>query len=201
MAWSPKQQILALKASSAAGWDSTQRYLVMRYVGCPVPKGADNPSIKAPGNTNSSFELYMAQAESFAAQRGTSAKMPLPSPSSGASWREVTGRRFSREARLIVSIATEAAERLPAKFDAGFLAGFVARMTGGDSPDLSGRFTPARSPEDLDEAQIYRVIEGLKAWVLREFKAAGLMPRSFTPPKWWSPERAAGARTRNGAAA
>jgi hypothetical protein len=192
MTWSPSQQKLAVKAASLAGWTDAQRYLAMRHVGCPcaaagAPPGRASrpaqPSVKHPGNTQDHYELYMAIAESSAAARGTAAKFPRPAASNGAeSWTELTQRRTARTIAAIERIAAEAMQRLPDVFRPGFLAGFIQRMTMNDRPELCGGGMVPLSLPDCDEAQLYRIHEGLKAWAGREFLARDQRPGTFTIP-------------------
>lgn len=171
MTWSATQQRLAVMAARSAGWTEAQRYMAMRYVGCPI-----GPSVKSPGNTNRHFELYMAIAESHARMIGNT----IRAPKGQQSWHAAASSARTRTLHLIDGIAAEAERRLPAVYQPGFLAGFIARMTANDPAEFAGAALRPRTLNDCDDAQLYRIIEGLKAWVSREFLKRDMRPESFT---------------------
>lgn len=201
MTWSQKQRLLFLKASGLAGWNDQQRYLAMRAVGCPcvattIP-GFDaraglqsRPSIKAPGNTHEMFAAVMSLAESSARTRGAMMSR-FPRPASGRvdsgqpTWRDAAMDTASRLIHKAREIWREAQERMPGKFFGGdeALDAFARRVTAADASQFPDHFMAA--PQDLDgcdAAQACRVVEGLRAWVGRDFYAAGINPRSFVIP-------------------
>ena len=60
---------------------------------------------------------------------------------------------------------------------------FARRVTAADASQFPDHFMAA--PQDLDAcdaAQACRVVEGLRAWVGRDFYAAGINPRTFVIP-------------------
>lgn len=179
MTWSTTQQRIAVMASRSAGWTDEQRYMAMRYVGCPSSSGG--PSVKSPGNTNRHFELYMAIAESHAKMIGNT----IRPPKGQQSWHAAAGGASSRgrTVHLANGIAAEAERRLPAVYQPGFLGGFITRMTMNDPAEFAGAALRPRTIEDCDDAQAYRIIEGLKAWVSREMLKRDLLHESFAITK------------------
>lgn len=173
MTWSSTQQRMAVMAARSAGWTDEQRYMAMRYVGCPTADGS--PSVKSPGNTNRHFELYMAIAEGHARMIGNAVR----SPKGQESWHAAASSSRTRTLHLAKGIAAEAQRRIPEVFAEGFLSGFVKRMTANDPAEFAGAALQPRSIDDCDDAQTYRIIEGLKAWVAREMLKRDLFPESF----------------------
>lgn len=195
MTWSEKQTRIFLRAANLAGWNDAQRYTAMRACGCPLVKGTagrgqatdvvPRPSVKSPGNTHEMFAAVMMLAESCARTRG-SYNGRFPRPGSHDDWIAAsydTAQRLHHKARAVWA---EAQERMPGRFFGGdeAMRGFVARVCGKDPETFGGLF--AAAPEHLhecDAAQAVRVVEGLRAWVGREFYRAGLTPRSFVIPR------------------
>lgn len=176
--WSRAQQVLAHRAAAAAGWNATQRYIAMTHCGCPKDAGLGRPSATHRRNSRWSWECYMALAEASAKGRG--AGQLMPPTLSGCSWHEAAERQRRHVADKIERVAAELTEAVPDVFAAGFLAGFIARMTARDDASLTfGR--EARCLDDLDDGQRYRVLEGLKAWGGRELARRGLRPLTFAP--------------------
>lgn len=179
MSWSKSQQIAIHKAAKAAGWNPQQRYIAMRHAGCPNLRDSGSggrPSVSHPRNSNRHYELVMVLAEAQALTRGLGDDMPRPGR--GGFWKDSASDQRWREIEAVRKIAHEAIERMPKTFDPYFLAGFIARMTRHDDKG----FASVACPKDLtecDEGQIYRIHEGLKAWVGRELADRGMAPRSF----------------------
>lgn len=210
MSWTEKQRKLFLIACGLAGWNDPQRYIAMRACGCPCivaggrpraskprpdsgpgPETQDpRPSVLSPGNTHEMFAAVMSLAEASARTRGAPMiRFPMPGRgdlSEPRTWRDAaldTADRLRHKAR---EIWAEAHQRMPGKFkgDEESLDAFVRRQTGGDTRDYPEHF--ACAPETLDAcdaAQACRVVEGLKAWIGRDFFAAGIHPRSFVIPQ------------------
>lgn len=190
--WSRSQRIHALRAAVAAGWNDRQRYMAMRHAGCPDDRAINRPTISNPRNSQDAFEAFMAIAEASALSIGNGAKMPRPAR--GGLWRDAAAQRADRTRRLIESIAREASERMPIIFKPGFLPGFIERQTKNDPPEFTLGGLP-RTARDLDEGQAYRVLEGLRAWVGRQFVRADIVPHSFTIPPHVRRALAAAARS------
>lgn len=178
MGWSDKQTTLFLRASNMAGWNDQQRYMAMVHVGCPLLASERRPSVKHRGNSQQSFELVMALAESQAEIREVDMRK-FPQPSRGT-WRELSQQQQTRMRGLITRIAHEAVTELPEKFLPNFLSGFILRMTQKDSREMAALDHNPSELEFCDEGQLYRILEGLKAWVGREFDRVDRSPRSFT---------------------
>ncbi|MBL0920721.1 MAG: hypothetical protein IBJ10_01190 [Phycisphaerales bacterium] len=184
-AWSKSQTIMLLRAATCAGWNDAQRHIAMRHAGCPNDE-KDKPSVKHPRNTQAQFEIVMALAEAQAAERHALDKFPLPNQKGVQhgvrGWRDVAAAGRSRSLRFAEAIWAEAAERIPEIFGKpSALRGFIARQTRNDPPSI----TLGREAEwlgDLDEGQLYRVTEGLRAWVGREFLVRDIEPKSFRIP-------------------
>lgn len=192
--WTPTQRKCFVIASTKAGWNDDQRYMAMRYAGCPLDKSTKRPSVKHPGNRDAQFEALMALAESAAIARGER----VHPPRGKRSWSEASARGRERLAGLACAIAEEARLRMPAQFDAGLLPWMVERITRSDLPDLQGGFG-AGPTDDLrrcDAHQVHRVVEGLRAYVGRYFHRAGIVPNSFTIPP--AAKRAAESEERRG---
>lgn len=179
------QRRLFLAACGAAGVDEAQRYLIMRYAGCPNKHGTDRPSLTCGWNRARHFELAMSVVESLARARG--AQCPPPRAlgngrkSKMRSWAEVADDNSHGQRALIAAIAREAVLRVPDVFAADFLNGFIERQTRRDD-ELHHGLGSRRDLDELDPPQLYRVHEGLKAWVGRAFLARGLSPHSFAIP-------------------
>lgn len=183
--WSHAQRNLLLKAVNLAGWTDQLRYVAMRACGCPlVGSSPSRPSVKATANTHEQFAAVMMLAESAAKTRGKGASFPKPGGDADT-WTEASLDTSSRVRDLIRRIWAEAHAKMPAKFPGteAALTGFVERQTKGDAEDYKGFFEFA--PANLDEcdlAQCTRVLEGLKAWVGREFYRCGIRPQTFYIP-------------------
>lgn len=173
MAWTDRQQRCAIAAASKAGWNDMQRYIAMRHAGCAKTQSGQ-VSLKNPKNPHKAFEQYMAIAESAAALNG----QEIYPPKGKASWSAVVEGESSRTLRLIESIWAEGCTKLNRKFVKGGLEGFVERMT---SKDLTpcGMPLATNTLGHCDSAQLYRILEGLKAWVAREFVEHGIAPTTF----------------------
>lgn len=187
MPWTSKQQTMALMASNAAQWTDTQRHIAMVHVGCPLRdegfgkgKNGRRPSIKNPMNSQREFELFMALAESAARALHRGDMMPRPHRSTGKdSWSDVVRDIAAPMRRKIEALWTEAQERLPTKFRPGEpLDAFVQRQTMRDDTRFGAGHTP-RTLLECDESQLYRILEGLKPWITREFRAHGMVPWSI----------------------
>jgi len=174
MTLSAKQIRIAGMAARSAGWDDGRRYLALRHAGCPET-ATGQPSARNGRNTQRSFEIYMALAETSALIEGDR----IPGPRAGGTWRDAASRASSRMTRMIRNIESECIERLPYVFHRGFLPGFIARMTSSDEEEFSCLGASPVTVDDLDGGQAHRVLEGLKAWTLRELRRRGLRPRSF----------------------
>lgn len=180
MSWSDAQKRMFLTAATAAGWNDQQRYMAMRHAGCPDTER--NPvSVRNRFNNQSHFELCMDLAESSAGMNGRT----VPRPRHVPSWRHHVQMQRDRQATLIAAIWSEAQSRLPVVFRSGGLDGFVRRMTCRDAERAAEQGLPIApiQPEDIgecDPGQMYRIHEGLKKWVAREFIQRGLEPESFT---------------------
>jgi hypothetical protein len=178
---------MALAAKNAANWNDATRHMAMLHCGCPladigfgVGKGGRRPSIKHPQNTQRHFELFMALAEASAKAMHRGAMMPRPSHSAGKeSWAEVVQDQAAPMRHKIETIWAEAQERLPEQFRPGEpLDKFVQRQTMNDDTRF-GRIDAPRTLNECDEAQLYRILEGLKAWIRRALAQHGMRPFSF----------------------
>lgn len=178
MGWSEKQTTVFLRAANMAGWNQQQRYMAMVHVGCPLLASDKRPSVKHRGNSQQSFELVMAFAESQAEIREVDMEK-FPQPQRGT-WRKLGQDQHARMRDLITRIAHEAVTELPEKFGPRFLAGFIMRMTQNDSGHMAALYPNPAELEQCDEGQLYRVLEGLKAWVGREFTRVNRTPKSFS---------------------
>lgn len=175
MPWTERQQRCAVMAASKAGWNDEQRYIAMLHCGCPKsPSG--QVSLKNKNNPHDAFEQYMALAESAAEARGERIYPPKGQPS----WRAVADGKRTRTIKLIESIWAEGCARLNAKLDADGLDGFVLRMTQRDQSPCGVPLAHHRLA-DCDGGQLYRILEGLKGWIGREFAERGVTPETFTP--------------------
>ncbi len=177
MGWTPKQCKLIHIAANLAGWNPQQRYMVMAHHGCPLMHSTNVPSVTHKGNTQRSYELVMAAAEASAMTRGADMSR-FPRPAKGT-WRELSEQEFLRTRHLIQAIAHEAVVELPEKFIPNFLSGFIIHQTKGDKESAAAITHRPTCLEDCDEGQLYRIVEGLKAWVGRAFIAASIKPKSF----------------------
>ena len=173
MAWTQKQQRCAIAASGKAGWNDMQRYIAMRHAGCAKTQSGQ-VSLKNPKNPHKAFEQYMAIAESAAALNG----QQIYPPNGKESWSAVVDAESSRTLRLIESIWAEGCKKLNRKFIEGGLEGFVERMTKLDTTTC-GMPLVTDNLNHCDSAQLYRILEGLKAWVAREFVEHGIAPTTF----------------------
>lgn len=177
MTWSAKQQRLSVIAANRARWNDQQRYMAMRFVGCPVDKAKDRPSVKHPRNDNDHFRLYMALAESHAGMHSVG---EFPQPGRGQTWQQVAADRAAPMRRMVEAIAAEAVRRIPDIYSPDFLAGFIDRMTRNDPDEFAGCTGRPTCPAECEEGQLYRVLEGLKAWVGRAMLKRDMRPESFT---------------------
>lgn len=180
MSWTKKQIMRFHIACGLAGWNDQQRYVAMKHVGCPLMHSEKRPSVSHSRNSQWSYDLIMALAESHAASRGADMSR-FPQPAHGT-WREISGQKAERMARFVEAIAGEAKEKLPEKFLPNFLGGFVMRMTEKDTGEFSSQTSRPQSLRECDEGQLYRILEGLKAWVAREFHRVGREPSTFDSP-------------------
>lgn len=178
MTWSKPQRTTFLAAARKAGWSSEQRYMVMRYAGCPDDPVTGRPSAAAVANNNRHFRVCMAIAE--AAVHGQGGQLRPPKES--ASWDAACNDGRANEAALARAIAREAAERLPGVFDAGLLAAAVRHVADYTSHPLLPGVKPERL-EQCDWATTHRVTECLRAWVGRRFAEVGWEPRTFKIPR------------------
>ncbi len=178
MPWSKSQNIMLQKAAKAAGWNSEQRYMAMRYVGCRDAKGKGRPSATGPSNTQDQFELIMALAYQHASMN--KAGHAVPAPRSGT-WSDAAEAIGARVRRKIEDVWMEASQRISDVFHPRGLDGFVIRQTKNDPAEFSFDDSP-RSLEECDTAQLYRILEGLKGWIGREMLRRGLTPSTFEIP-------------------
>lgn len=178
MSWTKRQITRFHIACGLAGWNAQQRYVAMAHVGCPLTHAENRPSVSHIRNSQDSYELVMALAESHAASRGANMRK-FPQPAQGT-WREKSAAKAERTMRLIEAIAFEAVTELPEKFLPNFLSGFVQRMTTKDHGEFSSNTSRPESVRDCDEGQLYRILEGLKEWVGREFDRVDRLPSSFS---------------------
>ena len=180
MRWSKPQQIMLHKAAKLAEWNEKMRYIAMRHAGCPNDRAKGRPSITHSGNTQRQFELVMSIAEGQWLGLGGAGEFPRPRDAKR--WSDITAQTREPMMRFAREIWAEARERRPERFDAGGLDGFVQRMA--SRTDARVMFQP--SPRTLDEvhdpALLHRILEGLKAWVGREFIQNDITPRSFKIP-------------------
>ncbi|MEN0021586.1 MAG: hypothetical protein AAF747_11985 [Planctomycetota bacterium] len=173
--WSDAQRFSVYTACKQAGWNSEQRHLAMKHVGCPVDSKLGRCTTKHARLTNTQFELLMELAEACAAQRGTAVKPPREV----RSWRELVGKQGLPLMRKAETIAREAHERQPKVFGPKLLDGMIERVT---MHDLGEFAAPACSLQECDAGQLRRVVEALKQYVGREFARRGLTPGSFEIP-------------------
>lgn len=195
MAWSKSQCIFIHRATKAAGWNADQRYIAMRHAGCPcVSKGANGtmrPSVNTMGNTQHQFELVMSIAEGHWRMNGTPGE--FPASRSGESWERLASRNNSQTLYKVREIWAEARERLPETFAPHGLDGFVQRMTKNHDDLLAFQAKPMTIDDVRDPATLYRIVEGLKGWVGREFCTRGMKPRSFALPRYLTKRSESGA--------
>lgn len=184
MPWSHKQRVMFLRACKAGQINAQQRYVILNHAGCPSSErdlpGVKRPSVKDSRNTQRQFELCMALAERSAISLGAGDE--VPSPKGGGTWDEVASDQSAGIRHKINEIWVEARTRAPGIFKEGGLEGFIKRMTARDAKGFPTQ-GPVEHALDCDDAQLYRVLEGLKAWIGREFARAGLVPNSFELPK------------------
>lgn len=189
MGWSRTQQTMFFLACTAAGWNDAQRYIVLRHAGCPERQRAANkgagvksegerrPSASEPRNTQAQFEICMAIAEAAARERGRGAD--VPQPANARTWGDIEQNARERMIRLVESIWFELVTSMPDVFHASGLVGFVRRMTSCDDRSI----TLGCAPDALagcDAGQLYRILEGVKAWGTRECLRRDIRPRTFT---------------------
>lgn len=194
MAWSKSQIITIHQAAKAADWNTAQRYIAMKHVGCPLlGKTGDKdrrPSVSHPRNTNTHFDLLMALAESHALMQGRGDMMPRRRAGKKDGrhfWSDAAVDHAHRMRQLAQRIAEEARLRMPTEFGTDFLEGFIVRMTHADDASVTGGAGVARPRHLLacDEGQCYRIVEGLKAWVGRKLAERGMTPHCF---EWRAPK-------------
>ena len=174
MGWTERQQRCAIAAASRAGWNDMQRYTAMLHCGCPkCPKG--QVSLKNKANPHAAFEQYMALAESSAAQIGER----IYPPKGFSSWAQVVDASRTRVIHLINEICEEGRLVLNKHLGDGGLDGFAQRMTRRDQSPCGMPLAKERLV-DCDGGQLYRIVEGLKGWLGREFVDRGIEPASFT---------------------
>jgi len=184
MAWSRKQQVLAVRAANAAGWTPRQRYMVMTSVGCVVTsimimrdRRVSRPSVKHARNTNRQFELYMELAEISAIAHG-SAHL-IGSPAAHDTWGDAARAASDRVIGKIYLMFYEAEERIPSVIGEDAIEGFVVRMTRANTWPIG---EPRDELKHCTGAQIYRIMEGARAWLGREYVKRGMTPQTFTIP-------------------
>lgn len=175
--WSSKQQQMVHTATRKAGWDSGERYLVMRHCGCPVDPKTKQPSVKHPDNTHEQFRLLMSFIEPVAAQRGD----PIFPPRDHESWMACVNDAAAKLRWRIGGLCDEAVRVLPHLFDDGLAEHAVRHCAKHDTVG----FLPAQPDtlEQCDMPTLIRVYECLRAWVGREFAKAGKKPRTFGIPR------------------
>lgn len=180
MAWTKPQRGCFMRACGpgGAGWTDSQRYIAMRHCGCPLDAKTRKPSVGHARNDDRMFERCMALAERHAAGLGRT--VDPPRGGNGRSWSDAAARSNARMVEKITAIADELVRRVAAKFDPGFLPGYIERMTKNDSA-ITLAPTP-RSLDACDEGQLYRILEGLKAWGGREMLDRGITPSTFIIP-------------------
>lgn len=186
--WTDAMRQVFIRACNAAGLDQAQRYLVMRYAGCPEDRELLRPSVTHPANTTRQWQSCMSLAEAHANQQRRGDLMPRPR--NADTWYDVVQQEVALEASLLRRIEAEAVSLAPDKFSPGFALGCAQRMAHGSPAWLTGGVEPA-SLEQLDEALMYRTVELVKAWVQRELGARGLTPTTFRAysPRAYSPRQ------------
>jgi hypothetical protein len=178
MAWTKPQRGCFMRAAAIAGWADPQRYIVMRHCGCPLDAKTRKPSVSHQRNDDRMFERCMAVAERHAA--GNGAAIDPPRGGNGRTWSDCAARSNARMVEKIEAIADELVRRVASKFEPGFLAGYIERMTRHDAGVTLA--PPPRSLDACDEGQLYRILEGLKAWGGREMLDRGITPTTFIIP-------------------
>jgi hypothetical protein len=169
-----------MRACAIAGWTDPQRYIVMRHCGCPLDGKTRKPSVGHARNDDRMFERCMAVAERHAAGIGRTVDPPRGAPGGRRTWSDAAARSNARMVEKINAIADELVRRVASKFDPGFLPGYIERMT---RHDAGVTLAPApRTLEHCDEGQLYRILEGLKAWGGREMLDRGITPTTFIIP-------------------
>lgn len=178
MTWSKLQRTTFLAAATKAGWTADQRYMVMRYAGCPSDIVIKRPTVSAVGNSHRHFRECMAIAESACAQAGVT----LRPPREGPSWNAACSDTRSEEEAFIRRVADEAVRRLPVHYDEGLIRWAVRHV----SSEHSNPLLPGVKPETLEQCDgptVHRVAECLRAFVGRKFLECGLEPQSFEVPR------------------
>lgn len=179
MTWTRAQRVCFMRACAQAELTDPMRYILMRHAGCPLKGSPPRPSISHAANDNGMFERCMAIVERHAAGLGHEVRPPKGQ----RSWAQSAANSGKRMVHKIRAIAAECVERIPEVFDEGFLAGFISRMTKHDEYSVTLRTHAPGSLEECDEGQLYRILEGLRAWGGREFARRGVHPRSFVVPR------------------
>lgn len=184
MSWTRAQQIRFLSATNAAGCNSEQRYMIMRYAGCreiPPRPGANHeqarPSVTSNFNNSRQFRHCMAIIEAMC----KSQQVPIEPPRNHKTWHDLAHSSISREQELARDIVAEAARRLPAKFDSGLMGYAIDHVT----KKITHPIFPDIKPETIEQCDgptTHRVVELLRALVGREFQARGIRPSCFTIP-------------------
>lgn len=178
MTWSKCQRTTFVAAASKAGWTDDQRYMVMRYAGCPSDLAKGRPTVSAQGNTSRHFRECMAIAESACAQAGVRLRPPREYPS----WNDACDSTRHEEVAFIRRVAAEAVRRLPIHYDEGLIRWAVGHVASENSNPL----LPGIKPETLEQCDgptVHRVAECLRAFVGRKFLECGLEPQTFEVPR------------------
>jgi hypothetical protein len=177
MTWSKAQRTTFLAAATKAGWTADQRYMVMRYAGCPSDVVIKRPTVSAVGNSGRHFRECMAIAESACAQAGVKLRPPAEHPS----WNDACFSTRHEEEQFIRRVADEAVRRLPVHYNESLIRWAVGHVASENSNPL----LPGVKPETLEQCDgptVHRVAECLRAFVGRKFLECGLEPQSFEVP-------------------
>lgn len=175
--WTRKQQQMVHAATRKAGWDSGERYLVMRHCGCLVDPDRGQPSVKHPRNTQRQFQMLMSFIEPVAAQLGD----PIHPPAEHESWTACVNDQGARLRHRIMGLCEEAHRKIPSLYDEQLACVAVRHCADHDTVG----FLPSQ-PERLDQCDLptlIRVYECLRAWVGREFAVRAIKPRTFEIPR------------------
>lgn len=137
MAWTNQQKKVAAMAARAAKLSDEHRRLILQQLPRAIHGG--RPTSTSPRLSNGDFEIYMSQIEHFAGGQILGYDRNH--------WHRMVTSQLDRTRHRIREMAEPIVE-------AGHLnmEGFIRRMTGGDKNEL----------EQLDAAEIYKVIEGIK---------------------------------------